>query len=433
MKFSELVNQKNIKKSFVHIENYGVRAFFHKAKTKIFGMKDSAACSVVSRSQDFLMIDSKEEKLAKTYIESVVKDPDTFVDLINPDDEMYIFTRDNMAQKETASYHYFEVGRECFKSIEHIMDSGGKSFEGIRSFLDFASGYGRVTRFLIQAVEQGKVWVSDIYRGAVDFQKKYFRVNGFYSENDPSKLQFPERFEIIYVGSLFSHLPANRFRDWLSRLYEVVEDDGMLIFSTHGEWLRPEGVQMGPSGCSFFGQSESRSLSTDEYGCTYVTREWVESLADELGINHIYFLERGLCEHQDIYIATKMDFPSLNNLETENYTKGSIDAVHMSPDGGIHILGWAIDKASGAPVREVFLFMNREMLGSAVLGLQRPDVAEHFKRSDCLNSGWEYRGSGSLLRNVMSTGGAKFIVIKALIKNHKGDVTCLVSAYEGIQ
>ena len=131
---------------------------------------------------DYLIIEDREKALAKSYIAAVAKDPNTFIDLISSDDEMYLFTQDQVREKENALFFYFRTGRESLQSVENVITSSGKSFKEIRSFLDFASGYGRVTRFLIQEIEASSVWVSDIYKKAVAFQKNYFKVNGFYSD-----------------------------------------------------------------------------------------------------------------------------------------------------------------------------------------------------------------------------------------------------------
>ncbi len=370
----------------------------------------------------------REEKLANAYIETAAKNPNTFVDVISPEDEMYITSRNSTEQKDTAKYLYFIIGRECFKSIENIIRFSGKSFREVRTFLDFACGYGRVTRFLIQEIESTKVWVSDIYKDAVDFQKKYFMVNGFYSETEPSRLVFPGNFEIIYVGSLFSHLPANRFEEWLSTLYNVLDDDGILIFSTHGESLCPEGLQIDPSGFTFFNWSESRSLSSKEYGSTFVKRDWVEGLGKKIGIANIYFLEKELRGFQDIYVVTKKNIPQMNNLMPTHYPMGNIDSVWMTQDGGLSIFGWAIGKGINDPVKEIFIYANAELVGKATLGMPRPDVEKHFDRADCLNSGWEFKVGGSVLKEVISKDTG-FNIIKVFIKSESDDVSYLISSY----
>ena len=364
--------------------------------------------------------ESKEKRPLKALINTVAKNPGTFVDIVSPNDEMFLVLLPRVTEQESLSC-YIRTGIMCLESIEKILVASGKAFSSVNSFLDFGCGYGRVTRFLIQEMDADKIWVGDIYKEAVDFQRKYFNVNGFYSHTEPSKVEFPGRFEVIYVGSLFTHLPQDRFEEWLVVLYSVLEEDGVLIFSTQGEIDCPPEIGSDPSGFTYVKGGESSSLSLKEYGLTYVTRDWVERLAGRLGIGNLYFLEKELCEHQDIYVATKKYMPSLNALAPTVHPLGGIDPIRIEKNGSLFISGWAIDKELGAPAKEVGIYYDGELLGEATLGLPRPDVEKHFGRPDCLNSGWQYSG-GRFSNDEVSAIDERIIV---MIKNHRGDVTYL--------
>ena len=322
---------------------------------------------------------------------------------------MYLVSMPRVKEEEALSW-YIKSGIMSLQSIEKILVAGGKPFPSINSFLDFGCGYGRVTRFLIQEMDANKIWVGDIYKEAVDFQRKYFNVNGFYSHTEPSKVEFPRRFEVIYAGSLFSHLPQDRFEEWLVALYNVLEEDGVLIFSTHGEVVCPSEIEIDPSGFTFCKTSESRSLATEEYGLTYVTRNWVERLATRLGISNLYFLEKELCEHQDIYVAGKKYIPSLNALSPTVRPQGNIDSIKIKKDGSLFISGWAIDKELGTSAKEVCIYYNGKLMGEATPGLPRPDVEKHFGKPEYLNSGWEYSG-GRFSKDQASIVNEKIIVV----------------------
>ncbi|MBP1709728.1 MAG: hypothetical protein H6Q47_261, partial [Deltaproteobacteria bacterium] len=214
----------------------------------------------ISGSADNLtgcMSDLKNNGNVKAFLKTIAKNPDTFVDFISPYDDVYKFHRNSTTHEEMARYSYFNNGWGIFQIVKEIVRSTGKTFSDISSFLDFACGYGRFARFLVQEMGSNKVWACDIDRGAVDFQKKYFNVNGFYSESTPSRTNFPKKFELICVVSLFSHLPKDRFREWLETLYNILEDDGVLIFSTHGELICPPEIKIDSSGFTFFKGSES--------------------------------------------------------------------------------------------------------------------------------------------------------------------------------
>ncbi|MDP8983202.1 MAG: S8 family serine peptidase [Acidobacteriota bacterium] len=63
----------------------------------------------------------------------------------------------------------------------------------------------------------------------------------------------------------------------------------------------------------------------------------------------------------------------------------------------LFVRGWAADTASGAPVQSVTVLIDGNSVGTATLGISRPDVAQAFNRSDYTNSGWSFQMStGSL-------------------------------------
>ena len=64
-------------------------------------------------------------------------------------------------------------------SFRQVVEWKFDSLEKVAAFLDFASGYGRFTRFLVQHLPADRIWVSDIQADAVAFQEEQFGVHGF--------------------------------------------------------------------------------------------------------------------------------------------------------------------------------------------------------------------------------------------------------------
>src|SRR5205085_3154702 len=98
---------------------------------------------------------------------------------------------------------------------------------------------GRMTRFLAAKVAPGRIWASDIKARAVDFQRRQFGVNGIVSTAEPEELTIDKHFDVIFVASLFSHLPESTFARWLLKLCEMCRPDGLVIFSVHDVSLLP--------------------------------------------------------------------------------------------------------------------------------------------------------------------------------------------------
>ncbi|MEY4573525.1 MAG: hypothetical protein RLZ10_2815, partial [Bacteroidota bacterium] len=132
------------------------------------------------------------------------------------------------------SYHsYLSTGLNGLNLIRKILSSanGDDAIKG--KMLDFASGYGRVTRFLAGYYSPSQIYTSDIKSEAVSFQMEHLGVHGFNSSYNPFDLNISEKFQVIFVGSLFSHLNQELFSKWLIQLINLTEPSGQLIFSTH--------------------------------------------------------------------------------------------------------------------------------------------------------------------------------------------------------
>lgn len=223
---------------------------------------------------------------------------------VHVDDEMLIFFLYTQGYPfEQALAAYFDSGRQIWMTVRQILSWRFGSPRACGRFLDFASGYGRLTRHVVAELPKESVWVSDIYAEGVAFQERTFGVEGIVSTIDPSDLRFETRFDCILVSSLFTHLPAARFSAWLRCLGAALTPGGMLLFSVHDLSLWREGPPPA-SGIAFRPQSESRSLSTEEYGTAWVSEEYVRSaVTAALGGCAVHRIPRGLANIQDIYVV----------------------------------------------------------------------------------------------------------------------------------
>ena len=208
----------------------------------------------------------------------------TFSTRIHPADEMHRFELAVPHRTpEAANLLYFATGRQIFEAVAGVVAWRFQGFGGVRSLLDFASGYGRSTRFLVEALAPGKITVAEIDPAAVRFQEETFGVRGAAAGPEPESLALDGSFDVVVASSFFSHLPAARFEAWLARLYALVAGGGVLIFSAHGMGLLPEGEPMEPSGIVFRPVSETQRLEGTEYGTSYVSPEFVRRVGGARG------------------------------------------------------------------------------------------------------------------------------------------------------
>src|SRR6185295_15439750 len=94
---------------------------------------------------------------------------------------------------------------------------------------------GRVTRFLARHVDPGFVTACDVDPNAVAFCMSEFGVNGIVADRDPSRTRLGRAYDLVFVGSLLTHLPEREFGALLDRLADRIAPDGLLVFTTQGE------------------------------------------------------------------------------------------------------------------------------------------------------------------------------------------------------
>lgn len=174
--------------------------------------------------------------------------------------------------------------------------------------LEFASGHGRFTRHLVKAVGAGRVAVSDVVAGAVEFSRATFGVDGFQSASVPEAVRWPGQYDLVFVLSLFSHLPRATWARWLQALYAAVAPGGLLVFSTHGlKAARFDNVVLDDEGFFFAASSESQAIDVQEYGTTFTSPDFVRAcIARTVGADRlVHEAPVHFWNHQDAYVLRK--------------------------------------------------------------------------------------------------------------------------------
>jgi SAM-dependent methyltransferase len=278
--------------------------------------------------------------------------------------------------RDRALVSYFQNALEQFELVRHIAGWRGP----VRRMLDFASGYGRLTRLLVHQKLADEVTVADILEGGMQFQAEQFGVRTILSKTRPEELVTPDRYDLIFVASLFTHLPPSTFTPWLRRLAEALEPEGLLIFSVHDESIAPEKVE---GGIRFESYSESRVLDAEDYGSTWVTEGYVREQVATLGAGYdCVRLPRALAEWQDVYVISPSPIPDAKPRRTP---KGFVDRFAVEQDG-VRISGWATlldERADRVEIR-----LEDEVVATTREFASRPDVAAWLGIPQA-DAGWE--------------------------------------------
>jgi SAM-dependent methyltransferase len=144
---------------------------------------------------------------------------------ISPNDTMF----------EGNHEHYFAVGRSALHCIRLGMLAAGRA--DFSSILDFACGFGRVSRVLRAAFPRAELAVCDISREAVDYCAGRFDAKPVYSNESPSGITISRTFDLIWCGSLLTHLESPQFIGFLDLFRSLLSPGGLLVFTTHGPFV----------------------------------------------------------------------------------------------------------------------------------------------------------------------------------------------------
>ncbi|MEK6274221.1 MAG: class I SAM-dependent methyltransferase [Actinomycetota bacterium] len=211
---------------------------------------------------------------------------------------------------------YRERALNVIRLIERSLDSGGRSFDDIRSWLDFGSGYGRVIRFLVQRTDPKLVYASDVIEEGVEFCASEFGVNPLHSRATLAELELGQ-FDYVYAISVLTHLDEENGLVMLQLLHDSLEPRGIALFTTHGRWALDN---IGTYGATYEAMKADIARRVDEegvafvpyhhypgesYGMTWHSADYVQSQMQRLHGDEMTLLHHephGLDGHQDVFV-----------------------------------------------------------------------------------------------------------------------------------
>lgn len=308
---------------------------------------------------------------------------------IHPQDQMLLHSLRHHGDANAAFSQYFNVGLQQFRAFMQVWRLLGLDRQPGQQVLDFACGYGRLLRFLVPALAGHEVYGAEIQPEALEFVGRQFGVATWPSHYAPDEFEPGQRFDLIWVASLFSHLPDETFAAWLGRLGMLLSPGGVLCFSVHDQCLLPPGETLPASGIRFFGASEIDTLDRAAYGTTYVSEAYVARQIDrQFGPGYGYHrVVRGLAHEQDLYVVAPQG-PALDALADFAYGPwGWVDERRLDADG-LYLRGWAAG-LDDTLLPAVELWVNG-LYYRCPTGRLRPDVAQAFSRPELAHSGWEF-------------------------------------------
>jgi len=225
--------------------------------------------------------------------------------------ESRISPRDTMYTGDGA--HYFKVGLSAMCIVEEALRRANLAKVG--RILDLPCGHGRVLRFLARRFPRAVVTACDLDRDGVDFCARAFGAIPVYSRIDLDALSFDAPFDLIWCGSLITHLDAHATRALFRLFARHLAPGGLLLFSAHGDFvarrmpsgefdymLTPAQVETITRRYAETGFGYEDYAGEDGYGVALTSPAWIRARVGEVGgLKEVYFGERVWDAHHDAF------------------------------------------------------------------------------------------------------------------------------------
>ncbi|MGH2979925.1 MAG: class I SAM-dependent methyltransferase [Solirubrobacterales bacterium] len=147
--------------------------------------------------------------------------PSGVIEEISPRDQMF-----------RVRERYLRAGQKGLDCIRLGMVAAGKT--AVDSALDLPCGYGRVLRWIRAEFPAARLGGCDIDHHGVDFCAATFGAEPVYGRADPADVVIDAPYDLIWSGSLFTHLPPEQWDGFLELFERALGPGGLVVFTTHG-------------------------------------------------------------------------------------------------------------------------------------------------------------------------------------------------------
>lgn len=195
---------------------------------------------------------------------------------IHPEDHIFQFLVTNpvFPSKKEAIDYYFKDGQKSAQILLDLITSFYPPADNPIKLLEFASGYGCVTRHLLNLQANLSITACDIHEEAITFIENTLNHSSILSHPEPEHLKLEtSTYDIVFCLSFFSHMPDTTWFRWLQTLYSAVSPGGLFIFTTHGYQSKKYFgfPNLNEQGYWFLPSSEQFDLDVNQYGQTIVS------------------------------------------------------------------------------------------------------------------------------------------------------------------
>ena len=188
------------------------------------------------------------------------------------------------------------------------------------SVLDLPCGHGRVLRHLVKLFPKASFDVCDLDVAGVQFCVDTFNARAIPYQEDLTKVKFDKTYDLIWIGSLFTHTSYEITRTWLRFLSGLLSASGIIVATFHGRWatrvhkLVPyideprwnkilEGYNSTGYGYMDYATEQSHNFIKGSYGISIAKPHTLMEMLEDIPSMRIYhYQEQGWAHNHDVIV-----------------------------------------------------------------------------------------------------------------------------------
>ena len=229
--------------------------------------------------------------------------------------------KENTIRDDWHDGHYLSVGYSAMHIIVKALLANLR--RPPRSVLDFPCGSGRVTRHLRAMFPDANIGACDLYGNHVDFCAAHFAATPFISRENLDELDLGAEWDLVFCGSLLSHLPEKRFWPTIRFIARSLSPTGIAIVTLegrHAEYIQDNKwkfladelfdrarAPFHEDGFGFVDYAvdfrQQKFPDQEQYGIALTKPSWLmKGLESIYSIKILSFTEREWDDHQDVLV-----------------------------------------------------------------------------------------------------------------------------------
>jgi SAM-dependent methyltransferase len=195
-----------------------------------------------------------------------------------------------------------------------------------RTILDFGAGAGRVMRWLRAAYPKSQISSCDIREQDMRFCEATFGAKTWVADTDIDRLNPTEKYDLIWLGSVVTHLSAPNTMRLLEKIVFWLNPGGVAVLSFHGtrsiqirktpgmiDYIHDSGWDEIMSGYEETGYGYADYDGQEGYGISLTKLEWITEAVSKMSLVKLVSMAESVWDtHHDIFAVQKLAVPEVH-------------------------------------------------------------------------------------------------------------------------